>query len=404
MQIYLDHNATTPLAPQVLEAMLPYLREHYGNPSSVHGFGRRARAAIERAREQVAHLVNAQPIQVIFTSGGTEANNLAVKGVLSKLTPARVASSAVEHASVRIPLQVLSRQGWQVDTIAVDGQGRASFDSVEQALHDDTRLVSIMLANNETGVIQDIAGISTLIRRTGAFFHTDAVQAAGKIGVDFKANGAHTMSLSAHKMYGPKGVGALVADESLAIEPLLHGGGHERGRRGGTENVAAIVGFGAAAELVSRELNQRQADWRELRSYLEYRLYEIPNTVIFAEDAARLPNTVLLSVSAIPGTTLLMNLDKRGITVSNGSACSSSTLAPSHVLLAMGVPPAFLDNVLRISLGQGNTRADIDCFIDALQEELERFEPWARRDCPAAEQFARKAGRDTATGKYPGAK
>ncbi|MBI2778326.1 MAG: cysteine desulfurase [Gammaproteobacteria bacterium] len=379
MPVYLDHNATTPLDPRVLEAMMPYLRDHHGNASSVHSYGRLARNAVDQAREQVAALVNAQSTQVVFTGCGTEANNLALKGVAARLAVGRVAVSAVEHASLLGPARALERQGWIIDTIAVDDQCRVSMASLSEALEDASsdvikaapQIVSVMMANNETGAIQDIPAISAQARRVGAIMHTDAVQAAGKIPVDFPASGAHLMSLSAHKLYGPKGVGALIVDKSLELEPLLHGGGHEMGRRGGTENVAGIVGFGAAAELTLNELAVRSAHLRKLRDLLEAGLRELPGAVIFAECAERLPNTVLIGVPGIDGEALLMNLDRKGIAVSSGSACASGSGEPSHVLLAMGVDFELARRVIRISLGQGNTPEDVLRLIAALCEQID---------------------------------
>lgn len=379
MPVYLDHNATTPLDPRVLEAMMPYLRDHHGNASSVHSYGRLARNAVDQAREQVAALVNAQSTQVVFTGCGTEANNLALKGVAARLTAGRVAVSAVEHASLLGPARALERQGWIIDAIAVDDQCRVSMASLSEALEDASsdvikaapQIVSVMMANNETGAIQDIPAISAQARRVGAIMHTDAVQAAGKIPVDFPASGAHLMSLSAHKLYGPKGVGALIVDKSLELEPLLHGGGHEMGRRGGTENVAGIVGFGAAAELALNELAVRSAHLRKLRDLLEAGLRELPGAVIFAERAERLPNTVLIGVPGIDGEALLMSLDRKGIAVSSGSACASGSGEPSHVLLAMGVDPELARRVIRISLGQGNTPEDVLRLTAALREQVD---------------------------------
>ncbi len=386
MAVYLDHNATTPLDPRVLEAMLPYLRGHHGNASSVHAYGRVARNAIDQAREQVAALVNAQSSQVVFTGCGTEANNLALKGVAARLVAGRIAVSAVEHASLLGPAHALERQGWIIDAIAVDDQCRVSMASLSEVLEDASsevikaspRIVSVMMANNETGVIQDIPAISAQARRVGAIMHTDAVQAAGKIPVDFPASGAHLMSLSAHKLYGPKGVGALIVDKSLELEPLLHGGGHEMGRRGGTENVAGIVGFGAAAELALNELAARSAHLYRLRDLLEAGLRELPGVVIFAERAARLPNTVLIGVPGIDGEALLMNLDRKGIAVSSGSACASGSGEPSHVLLAMGVDPGLARRVIRVSLGQGNTPENVLRFVAVLREQIDYLQATAR--------------------------
>lgn len=372
MPVYLDHNATTPLDARVLDAMLPYLREHYGNPSSLHLQGRTARAALDQAREQVAALVNAHPSQVVFTSGGTEANNYALKGVAAKLTPGRIAISAIEHSSLLGAAQGLVAHGWQCDSIAVDEQCRVSRAALSMVLKSGPRLVSVMIVNNETGVIQDIAALSAQVRAAGAIMHTDAVQAAGKIAVDFPASGAHLMSLSAHKLYGPKGVGALIVDKALDLEPLLQGGGHEMERRAGTENVAGIVGFGAAALLAQQELASRTAHLKTLRDALEQRLRALSGVVVFAAQMQRIANTVLIGVPAIEGETLLMELDRHGIAVSSGSACASGSPDPSHVLLAMGIDPDAARRVIRISLGKDNTLADIDRLITVLNEQISR--------------------------------
>jgi len=366
MPIYLDHNATTPLDGRIAAAMEPYLKGVYGNPSSVHKFGRLTRAAIDQAREQVAALVKAQSSQVIFTSGGTEANNLALKGAAAKLPRGRVSVSAVEHASLLEPAGTLAEQGWQLNLIPVDDQGRVAPCSVRDHLRVGTRLVSVMMVNNETGVIQDVAAIADVVREAGGLVHTDAVQAAGKLAIDFAASGVHMMSLSAHKIYGPQGVGALIVDKTLELAPLLHGGGQERGLRGGTENVAGIVGFGMAAELAATELEQRCVHMRELRDHLEAFLKRLPGVVIFAEQADRVPNTVQIGVPGIDGETLLMTLDRRGIAVSSGSACASGKSEPSHVLMAMGVERDLARSAIRISLGKDTTRHDVDCFCEAL--------------------------------------
>ncbi|MEO7557820.1 MAG: cysteine desulfurase family protein [Gammaproteobacteria bacterium] len=376
MSIYLDHNATTPLDGRVLESMLPFLRGEHGNPSSPHRLGRTARAALDTAREQLAALINAAPAQIVFTSGGTEANNLALKGVLAHHPHGRIAISAIEHSSLRGPAAALAGQGRQLDSIGVDEQGRVPLAAVRQALYPDTRLVSVMLANNETGVLQDIANIAAVVRKAGVIMHSDAVQALAKIDIDFAASGVHMMSLSAHKMGGPKGVGALIMDESVAFEPLLQGGGHERGRRAGTENVAAIVGFGAAAALAQQEFDERRLHLLRLRDYLETGLRGLPGAVIFAADAQRLPNTVLVSLPQFAGETLLQNLDQAGIMISAGSACMSGSLSPSPVLLAMQVAPRLLRNVLRISLGAGNTHGEIDILIATLHKLHKQFAPW----------------------------
>jgi len=375
MSIYLDHNATTPLDPRVWAAMAPYLRDHYANPSSVHAPGRMVRTAFEQAREQVAALVKAQPSQVIFTSGGTEANNLALKGTMARFPGQRLAVSVIEHASVLQPARAMAEQGWGLDMIAVDEDGLVSEEALLEAVTEQTRLVSVMHANNEIGVIQDITSLSAAARRVGVVLHSDAVQAAGKLAVDFSSSGVHLMSLSAHKIYGPKGVGALIVAPGMDLFPLLHGGGHEQGLRGGTENVAGIVGFGAAAELAGAELAPRTAHNRALRDYFEQRLHQyLPEITVVAERARRLDNTVMILVPGIEGETLLMQLDQAGIAVSSGSACSAGTAAPSHVLVALGLAGESGRSAVRVSFGRDNTARDVDALVDALNAVLKRLQ------------------------------
>jgi len=369
--IYLDHNATTPLDARVLEAMLPYLQGGAANASSQHRAGRAARDAVETARAQVAALVGADPGDVIFTSGGTEANNLAVKGVAGASKQGRLLYSGIEHPCVLEPMKALAGHGWQVETIAVDGEGRIDVAAFERRLaRGEVRLVSCMAANNETGVLQELAPLARLVRAAGAVFHVDAVQAAGKIPLDFPASGAQLMSLSSHKIYGPKGAGALLADRAVALEPLLHGGGQEKSLRGGTENVAAIVGFGAAAELAAAELEQRAAHVLRLRDRLQARVSALPGVTVFSAHAHRLPNTLQFAIAGVHSATLLGLLDKKGFAVSSGSACASGTDEPSHVLLAMGVPGELALCAIRVSLGKDNTEAEVDRFAAALRELL----------------------------------
>ncbi|MFQ5488436.1 MAG: cysteine desulfurase family protein [Gammaproteobacteria bacterium] len=372
MKVYLDHNATTPLAVEAREAMQPYLEQLSGNPSGIHRWGRLARAALERAREQVAGLINAHPSQIIFTSGATEANNLALKGWAAATgSGSRLAVSAVEHASVMAPARALARRGLSLSLIEVDREGRVTPATLSEVLSAaGPGLVSVMSANNETGVIQDLAMIADRVRGAGGVLHSDAAQAAGKIELDFTASGVHLMSLSAHKLYGPQGAGALVLDKGVELEPLLHGGGQEGGLRAGTENLAAIVGFGAAAEIARRKLALRRERLAALRAYLEGRLRELPQVVLFAELAPRLPNTVCLGVPGLDGETLVMNLDRQGLALSSGSSCASASSEPSHVLLAMGVAPELARCAIRISLGEGNTRTDIDALIAALVRQI----------------------------------
>jgi cysteine desulfurase len=369
--IYLDHNATTPLDARVLEAMLPYLTGPYANPSSPHRPGRAARDAVEQARAQVAALVGADPGEVIFTSGGTEANNFAIKGVAATAAKGRLLHSAVEHPCVLEPMRALAGQGWKVEAIAVDGEGRVDATAfARQLAGGDVRLASCMVANNETGVIQDVARVGQMARDAGkkTIVHADAVQACGKVAVDFRDLRVDLMSLSSHKIHGPKGAGALIVDASVDLQPLLHGGGQERNLRGGTENVAAIVGFGAAAELARLELGMRRAHLLRLQDRLEAQLAPVPGLRIFGTRAPRLPNTTQFAVPGVHSATLLGLLDKQGFAVSSGSACASGTDEPSHVLLAMGVPAELAWCAIRVSLGKDNTEAEVDRFVAALRE------------------------------------
>ncbi|MBK8163045.1 MAG: cysteine desulfurase [Gammaproteobacteria bacterium] len=379
MSVYLDHNATTPVDPAVWQAMQPYLQDAFGNPSSQHAPGRRARAAVERAREQVAGLVNARGARVVFTSGGTEANSLALLGAAPG-TDGAVVLSAIEHSSVLGPARVLAARGCRVDFVTPDAQGRIPPAALDEAIAPDTRLVSVMAANNETGVIQDIAALAGRARARGALMHTDAVQAAGKIGLDFAASGVHLMSLSAHKICGPKGVGALVVHKGVDLEPLIQGGGQEMGLRAGTENVAGIVGFGAAAELAQRTLEARAAQAAALQERLEARLRAIAGTEIFGVEAARLANTVFFAVAGIDGATLLLKLDQAGFAAASGSACASAQPDPSHVLLAMGVDRERAYGAIRISFGAGNTPGQVDAFADTLGREIEVLRGMALRE------------------------
>ncbi|MBK9130339.1 MAG: cysteine desulfurase [Gammaproteobacteria bacterium] len=379
MSVYLDHNATTPMDPAVWEAMQPYLRAAFGNPSSRHAPGRQARAALETAREQLGALVNANGARVVFTSGGTEANNLALLGAVPDPRGA-VAVSAIEHSSVLEPARALAARGRRVDFLSPDAQGRITPEALDGALAPETQLVSIMTANNETGVIQDIATLAARARAHGALLHTDAVQAAGKIELDFTASGVHLMSLSAHKINGPKGVGALVVHKRVDLEPLLRGGGQEGGLRAGTENVAGIVGFGAAAELARRTLQARATHAAALQARLEGRLRGLAGVEIFGAGAARLGNTVFFAVRGIDGGTLLLKLDASGFAVGSGSACASERPDPSHVLLAMGIDRERAYGALRVSFGAGNTADQVDQFAAALEREIAALRRMALRE------------------------
>lgn len=362
--IYFDHNATTPIDDRVLEAMLPFLKTFYGNPSSLYRHGRVASSAIATAREQLSMLVGVNPGQIVFTSGGTEANNLA----LATLAPhARLAVSAIEHASIIEPAQHLKSLGHALSLLKVNANGLITQEAIDEIITLKPSLVSMMLANNETGVVQNVAGYAEQLRAENISVHTDAVQALGKIPVDFNQLGVQMMSLSAHKINAAKGCGALVFDKSLEIKPTLLGGGQEQGLRAGTENVAAIVGFGKAAELAKNELVERQTHLLKLRTLLEQGLRAISGLVIFSGQVERLPNTVQMGIAGIDGEMLLMQLDQKNIAVSSGSACASGTREPSPVLIAMDVDPVLAKSAIRISLGMANTEVEVLEFIKQLK-------------------------------------
>jgi cysteine desulfurase len=369
---YFDHNATTPVDERVLEAMLPFLRGGYGNASSRHELGIAARRAVDTAREQVAALVKVRPPQVIFVSGGTEANNAFIKGAAACLKPSQVAVSSIEHPCVAKPAQELARAGWKLRKLAVTGEGELELADLEAALVEPTGLVSIMLANNETGVVQNVAVAGERARRVRAWMHTDAVQALGKIAIDFGALNVHAMTLSAHKIYGPKGAGALIVDKRLELRPLIHGGGHEQGLRSGTENVPAIVGFGAACELAAGRLAELAPRLEALRARLEHGLTGM-GAVIFGAGAPRIPNTSYFAFDRIEGETLVIELDKLGHAAAPGAACSSANPEPSATLLAMGIEPERARGAVRFSLGAGNTAAEVDGFLEALGAVVARL-------------------------------
>lgn len=370
--VYFDHNATTPLDPRVLDAMLPYLREQFGNASSRHEYGRAARRAIDEARQRVAYAVGAHPTEVVFTSGGSEANNLFLKGAAACLAPGTVAISAIEHPCVREPAKQLQRTGWRLREIAVDENCRVAGADFLAACAEKPALVSVMLANNETGVVQDVAALAGQAKPARAWFHTDAVQAFGKRRIDFRAlnaAGVHALTLSAHKLGGPKGAGALVVDKRVELQPLIAGGGHERGLRSGTENVAAIVGFGLAAELASTQFDARARQYEALRAELEAGLVA-QGAMVFASAAERLPNTSYFAFAGIDGETLVGKMDRAGFAVAAGAACSSANPEPSRVLLAMGVPSALARGAVRVSLGVDNGAAQVGDFLAALNTTI----------------------------------
>ena len=372
MQAYFDHNATTPLDEGVLAQMLPYFRQEYGNASSRHNFGTRARRAVNKAREQIAGIVNVQPVQVVFVSGGTEANNLFIRGAAAYLKPGQVVVSAIEHPCVAKPAQDLVRQSWKLRKLAVDSQGRVDIADAEVALREPTGLVSVMLVNNETGVIQPVSEIAAMAREKRAWMHTDAVQALGKIAVDFEALGVHAMSLSAHKIYGPKGIGALIVDKRLELKPIIHGGGHEGGMRSGTENVPAIVGFGAACELAVQRMEAIAQRTRNLRDRTEKGAAAL-GAEVFGRGAERISNTAYFAFPDIDGETLVIELDKAGFAVASGAACSSTSTEPSATLLAMGVGPELARGAVRVSFGAQNTASEVEDFLQALGATVSRL-------------------------------
>jgi cysteine desulfurase len=376
LPVYLDHNATTPLDPAVLAAMLPWLESRFGNPSSRHGYGRAARQAVDEARQRVAAAVGAHPTEVLFTSGGSEANNLFVKGAAASLKPGAIAFGAGEHPCILKPAAQLARQGWRLHPVAVDARGRVDSAAYAAALAAKPALLSFMLANNETGVLCDVTALAALARAGGGWFHSDAVQALGKLPLDFRklnAAGVHALTISAHKAGGPKGAAALVVDKRVELQPLIAGGGHERGLRSGTENVPAIVGFGVAAELAAARVGELPRRLLALRERLETALATLGAT-IFGAGAGRLANTSYFALPGIDGETLVGKLDREGFAVASGAACSSANPEASHVLQAMGVAPEIARGAVRVSLGAGNTEADIDEFINALRATVGRLQ------------------------------
>ncbi len=370
-QVYLDHNATSKLHPAVLEAMLPYWQAE-GNPASIHRHGRWMRQAVETAREQVAAFTGAHPSEVIFTGGGTEANNLAIKGfALSQTMPAALLVGSMEHDSVLKSAHSLSGLGWHISELVANQSGQYTLENLKATLENQAYgFCSLMLANNETGVLQDIAGLADIAHYYDVVFHTDAVQAIGKIDLNFQALGVSLMTLSAHKMGGPIGVGALLKKPQVALKPLLDGGAHEQGLRAGTENVPLIVGFGKMCVLAAEQREARLAHFKSKQQHLETQLATVAGVKILAQDAPRLPNTTLLAVEHIDGEMLIMALDKKGISAASGSACGNLAAGGSHVIQAMQVPEPWASNTVRISVGWNTTNEDCDAFIHALKDVM----------------------------------
>jgi cysteine desulfurase len=380
--IYLDNNATTALHPEVFEEMLPFFREQFGNPSSIHWAGRRVKTAVEEAREQVATLVGCDPSEVVFTSCATESNNMAIKGVAAarQARGNHIVTTTVEHPSVITPCVYLEHQGFQVTTLEVDNEGMLDPNALEAAVTDSTILLSAMYANNETGTIFPVREISELAARKGICFHCDAVQAVGKIPLEWQGSNIHLLSLSAHKLQGPKGIGALIIRKGTKIFPLLHGGSQERNRRAGTENVTGIVGLGKACEIATQTMASESVRIGALRDRLERGIMEkIPGVSLNGHPLKRLPNTSNLSFLDVKSDSLLFNLDLAGIAASSGSACSSGALKTSHVLKAMGIGSGTTVGNIRFSLGPGNSDADVDYLLEILPGIVQRL-----RDTAAA--------------------
>ena len=372
-QIYLDNSATTPVAPEVREAMLPYLDRTYGNPSSLHTAGRDARRAVEEGRRQIAELLGAEPGEIAFTAGATEANNLAVLGTAfaAGKEMGHFITSRIEHHAVLHPMEWLKTRGYELTILEVDRTGRVELEQVQEAIRPDTLLVSIMAGNNEIGTTQPIGPIGAFCHERGVLFHTDAVQAYGKIPLPME--NIDLLSVSAHKLHGPKGVGLLYIRKGVRLTPLLHGGGHERDRRSGTENVPGIVGLTAASRLAFQERESTTARMRGFRSKLIQEVTELPGTRLNGHRTESLPHIANFSFEAIEGESLVMKLDEHGIETSTGSACSSPTLEPSHVLVAIDVPLSMAHGSLRVSTGRQTTEAEIDQFLRILPQVVEEL-------------------------------
>jgi cysteine desulfurase len=381
-RIYLDHNATTPPAPAVVERMAAALRDDFGNPSSVHHFGQRTKALLDDARSAVATLIGGDPSEIVFTSGGTESDNFAIRGAAEALEPSgrrQLVSSGIEHEAVLNTLKALARRGWQATMVSVGPSGLVTAEALTAALTDQTAVVSLMHANNEIGTIQPVAELTRLAKARGAIVHTDAVQTAGKIPVNVKALGVDLLSISAHKFYGPKGVGALWVRRGLRLLPFMTGGKQERGRRSGTENVAAIAGMGVAARLARAKMADEASRLAALRDRLEQRILQsVPGAAINGDPGTRVPNTSNISFDRVEAESLLIALDLEGIAVSTGSACSSGTLEPSHVLKAMGLPTHRTQNSIRFSLGAVNTEADVDRVAAVLPGVVDKLRSLTR--------------------------
>jgi cysteine desulfurase len=377
MRIYLDHNATTPLDPLVIDRMAGTMRDVWGNASSIHHFGQQAKSALDEARGQVASLIDGESSEVVFTAGGTESDNLAIRGAAEAIEPSgrkHLITSAIEHEAVLNTMKALAKRGWRITTVPVDASGIVSIDRLREAITDDTALVSVMHANNEIGTIQPIAELAAIAHEKGALFHTDAVQSAGKIPIDVRALGVDMLTIAGHKFYGPKGTGALWLKRGVRLVSPVTGGKQERNRRAGTENVPALVGLGVAAELARQKPDTEAPRLAALRDRLERGiLASISGTERNGAASPRVANTTNISIDRVEAESLLIGLDLAGIAVSSGSACSSGTLEPSHVLKAMGLPHARTLGSIRFSLGTANTESDVDRVLEVLPPLVEKL-------------------------------
>ena len=375
-KIYLDHAATTPVRSEVLEAMLPYFKEKFGNASSIHGFGREVKVALEEAREKVAQIIGASPSQIFFTSGGTESDNLAIKGtaLANRKKGKHIITSKIEHHAILESCKFLEKEGFEIACLPVDSHGIVDPVDLRKTIRDDTVLVSIMYVNNEVGTIQPIEELCKIAKEKGVYFHTDAVQAVGKIPIDVQKLYVDMLSMSGHKIYGPKGVGALYVRKGVRITPLSHGGHHERSRRAGTENLPAIVGFAKALELAVGEMENQNKHLKNLTEIFYKKLIEsIPDVILNGDLDRRIPNTLNLSFKGVEGESVILSLDMKGVAVASGSACTSETLEPSHVLSAMGIAPEIAQGAIRFSFGKDNTMEDVEYVAGILPEIVQRL-------------------------------